>query len=528
MAITAVYRKRVKHWSLVSAIWLIRILPIRDILAFDLPRPYFKTNAPLMQNIDGGPIKRMERWIIHRVPPYIQHMYTIKKINNNGKELSFTQIEKISRNNIFRRVRLTPKQRMNEIESTPIIDDDVDRSDEEHTRTLPRRSPRFRRYRMNPMREQERTDRVVLPLKEKQVNRSGQPMFWRRINKNMNRNNKPKLDPTQELIKQIDILEWNDTTLMIQNSPTKIPITDTSIRNKSLNDLAISGSDGRVKFSAQHQESRSITMDDSYLSLNLLNEYMSRPISSFSIRSFHDDEVNSTSSPPAKNNKTKSIQRRRWLVRKLTISEALQDGVSNVDLHEERYFRLAVPLMPLVGINLTPVVDFEVLSVQRNNFLLKSEETINMMKIRSMRLSLLSRDDEVEKAMAERREKIQVPRPTKVSQNENLREIGNNAIEMVSKIEDRIKPYFSFDATITWTDREKFKPNEKRKQYPEICIKASTMASFTWNQTTVVHPFILEKISGGLLKRALKFGLVQMLTQIEKDFKLWARLPKSQ
>jgi hypothetical protein len=270
--------------------------------------------------------------------------------------------------------------------------------------------------------------------------------------------------------------------------------------------------DNRIQFAAAHHESRSINLSGSN---KLLDEYMSRPISAFSIRSFYDQQDFDLSKP----RNSKRTLRRRWLVRKLTIDEALHDGILNMDPDDDRYFRLAVPLMPLLGIDLTPVIDFEVLSVRSSKQAVLYKLGPKTVQLRSVRLSLLSKDDEVNNAMAETSlTKVEIPRPTKVSMNQNIREIGINAIDMAGKIEDIIKPYFSFDAEITWSEGHQIDANRRDAH---ISIKASTKASFVWDQK-VIHPLVMEKISSIALKRAMKLGLQQLLSQIERDFKDWA------
>ena len=494
------------RWRHVSAIWLIRILAKDFSLAFHIQRPSLKQTVALRQTLENGPMKRIEKWIVHLPKPQSENW------------------------NIFRRVRIAQERRMLEMDETRQIY--FDRLNEESSisiqrqvRTLPRRLTRFRRYRI--VRENDdAVERRPSVVNEK----SGKHTFWMHIN--VNRHGKSQVDRMDQPNQSIP-LERRKAAQTMQNGPVKATTPQTTKPNMYMKEIDFSRSEtrDRIKFSASHQESRVINIEDSSLSIKLLNEYMSRPISSFSIRSFHDDDEGSDSSSTSNKNKSQTSQRRRWLVRKLTIEEAINDGVVNVDIREERYFRLAVPLMPLLGVDLTPVIDFEVLSVKPTNLSFMSEANPKMVKIRSMRLSLLSRADEVHKAMEPllvnigegNRLKIESPRPTKVSMNQNIREIGNNAIEMVGKMEDIIKPYFAFDAVITWSDSDNQKSNDQDKSAPLIRVKASTTASFTWNQKNIVHPYVLEKISALVLKRALKLALVQILTQIERDFKQWAR-----
>jgi len=480
-------RKVCLHWRHASALWLIQIIALQDCSSgFNLPRRQFKRNLSLCQTVEGGPMRRIERWIIH-LPKDPKNIKNDLKMDESQSGNGFPR-------NIFRRVRRPSQVQLDDPQSINL------------KRSIPKRPARFQRYRGGDLKQNEemKMDQILSPPNNPEKQRqSVNPLFWRRINRNIKR--------------QGNILTTSEE-FIVEQTKTALPTTNTSFQGKP--DLA---SDSRIRISAEHQESRFITLyNNPSSSHNLFHQYMSRPISSFSIRSFHDDDTASSSMNPLQSRNRRTYQHRRWLVRKLSIEEAMQDDLFKVKdrLEEERYFRLAVPLMPLLGINLTPVVDFEVLSVQTSKIPWTTEPNTNkMLKIRSMRLSLLSREDEVRKAMESRKEKIHSPRPTKASQNQNIREIGNNAIDMVSKVEDIIKPYLSFDATITWTDKGQGQSNQTQL----ISIKASTSASFTWNQKTV-HPFVLEKISGIILKRALKVGLIQLLTQIERDFKQWARL----
>ena len=124
----------------------------------------------------------------------------------------------------------------------------------------------------------------------------------------------------------------------------------------------------RVTFFASKESTKILSLDDKYT--KLLDEYMTLPLEQYSVKSFHDGDSD-------------NVEGRRWFLRRLDEEESLQyiddyeprdnhenfmrDGPSETDkasLQEGargRFFRLAVPLKPLIGVELTPVIDLEVI-----------------------------------------------------------------------------------------------------------------------------------------------------------------------
>merc|ERR1712130_1009849 len=139
-----------------------------------------------------------------------------------------------------------------------------------------------------------------------------------------------------------------------------------------------------------------------------------------------------------------------------------------------------------------------------------------------MRLSLLSKEDEVKKAMEpllgkRAKKSISQPTPTKVSQNHSIHLIGNEAIDLAAKIEEKIRPHLALEALITWNDStlegsvegntfERVSSDLKGK-FSSISVKSTATASITIPSLPFVVPlpssFLAKKIGSILLKRAL-------------------------
>jgi len=106
---------------------------------------------------------------------------------------------------------------------------------------------------------------------------------------------------------------------------------------------------GEVPMDENNGDILKLSSDEQYDGLS--NEYMTQPITSFSWRSFQETPT--------------AGKRRQWMIRPLEKSE-LQSNKNNA-FEEERFFCLAVPLMPLLGIDLTPIIDLEVIPATKNN-----------------------------------------------------------------------------------------------------------------------------------------------------------------
>mmetsp|Transcript_36683 Transcript_36683/g.80202 ORF Transcript_36683/g.80202 Transcript_36683/m.80202 type:complete len:550 (-) Transcript_36683:41-1690(-) len=357
------------------------------------------------------------------------------------------------------------------------------------------------------------------------------------------------------------------------------------------------GKGKRVTFFASKESTKILSLDDKYT--KLLDEYMTLPLEQYSVKSFHDGDSD-------------NVEGRRWFLRRLDEEESLQytsndyeprdnhenfmrDGPSETDkasLQEDergRFFRLAVPLKPLIGVELTPVIDLEVipaLKPQQNPVLLgeddqKERQGISNLapeqrtrrrplramrrvfrrrrfdggrsldydvngdpgavRVQSLRVSLLSADDEVKSLMNRREEKVPKPNanPTQVSRNPSVQQIGTEAIGVVGKIEQAITPHITFDAIITWdagSTEARSGDSLKRKKRgkkggPSVTVRSTAVTSLTIppipTAFRVPLPLplgvLVRRIGTLLTKRALDITLPRFLRQLERDLERWAK-----
>lgn len=325
----------------------------------------------------------------------------------------------------------------------------------------------------------------------------------------------------------------------------------------------------RVQFSAQHLAKRSLQELDETL-LSLLHEYMTQPVEQYSLLSFHEQLPHE--------NKT-TIQSRRWVVRRLTASEAAFyhsqedsfDSGSGKIRAPEIYFRLAVPLMPLVGLDLTPVIDLSVDVINNNNktdrtspvvddrestqlFMegrrrwrwkrgeksvaaeVKQEQEPDQVRIRSLRVALLSTDAEVKLAMKGKDDRQNPhnkqssgrnPYPA-TSNNQNVKQrVGYEAIGMVGSLEKIIKPHVSFQAVISWSPSSSDINKEKN---PFINVKTAVETSMTIPTLPIPRfpsSFVFGNVGSMLTKKALTLVLPHFLKKLEDDFRRWASTPST-
>lgn len=355
----------------------------------------------------------------------------------------------------------------------------------------------------------------------------------------------------------------------------------------------------RVTFFASKECSRTISLDEEYS--QLLDEYMTLPLEQYSVKSFHDGGPNS------------KMEGRRWFLRRLDAEESAQylgayeprdnhegymrnGGLSNdgdgTHNHEHgRFFRLVVPLAPLIGVELTPVIDLEVIPALKQSLTMEvnddmaADDTpteaasdsqdsmeeklpesaprtrrrplravrrvlrrgrrnqqsdgenekiigeinddigeVGVVRIQSLRVSLLSTEDEV-KALMKTRRRVSKPidRPTQVSQNPSVVQMGTEAIGVVGRVEQAIEPHITFDATITW--------DQNAEVGPSVTVKSTAVTSLTIPKraTALRVPLplplgvLVRRIGSLLTKKALEITLPRFLRQLERDLERWAR-----
>uniref|UniRef100_A0A6U5MKB2 Uncharacterized protein n=1 Tax=Corethron hystrix TaxID=216773 RepID=A0A6U5MKB2_9STRA len=198
----------------------------------------------------------------------------------------------------------------------------------------------------------------------------------------------------------------------------------------------------KLKFSASHSSNRRIVLKPE--TQDLFKKYMTQSPEKYSLKS------------SCNGNNKKTIQSRRWVVRRLDEHEAGMYGTNcNIDRwssnaglgielpdYEGSFFRIAVPLMPLVGLALTPVVDLEVTAPRSSlNPLVPKKDEI---KIRSCKVALLSTDEEIHQAMKNKK-----PLPRHITKA--VKSIGDDMIFDVAKtIQKLLQPHLEFSGSVTW------------------------------------------------------------------------------
>jgi len=330
----------------------------------------------------------------------------------------------------------------------------------------------------------------------------------------------------------------------------------------------------RVTFKATRESARDIASNP----IATLTEYMSQPVSQYSLLSFHDGEGSSLTDSGRNQNGTQS-KSRRWLVRRLTTREArcyINDGID-----ESNLFQLTVPLLPLIGWDLTPVIDLEVTSPQGNRKRLLEDVTENpyieganhfqgdgvqpegststhkwaplrgirkhirqgenannidalerppAVQIRSLRVSLLSTHDKANELVTrDKRRRLNKRRGSAMQQE---------AIEMAGKVEEWLKPHILFRAEISWQDAclshgdgiaASPGPSQKVASRSTVTATATAVTSLTIPRIpasllgpAVPSAFLAKRLGATLTSRALAVCLPRFLRQLEKDYVRWS------
>ena len=332
--------------------------------------------------------------------------------------------------------------------------------------------------------------------------------------KNISNNISTRNDESKGSIKKDDDLR------NIQN----IVSSDNQQQKKNVNTKRQKGK--RINITSKYKTSRVIVPTNEKVD-GLLNEYMTQPITSFSLRSFHDTE-------------TPVAGRRRWMIRSLSKKEIMDHPKTSGGKVEkssvDNIFRLAVPLMPLLGIDLTPIIDLEVMTATKSNDTTKSffksgkKPPSNVVQLRSMRMSLLATDNEMKKYSLNNPslQKMKDPIPTKVSKDQSVRQMGNEAIHFAERLEKWLEPQLTFEADISWDNDTVDVCNDIEAQMVAVDSKASISLTIPPLPFGVPIPssFLIKQIGSNILTRALKLALNQFLRQVEIDFKRWADVDK--
>jgi hypothetical protein len=311
----------------------------------------------------------------------------------------------------------------------------------------------------------------------------------------------------------------------------------------------------RVTFKATQVASRSLSYTSS-MERATLTEYMTQPVEDYSLLSFHDEEDSSSQSSANQ----KEVTKRRWFVRRLTHEEASRyiiDPISSPTskdelcspVKESNLFRLAVPLQALIGWDLTPVIDLEVVPPEVVETSCLNEHSPSSstdegsrgdvevpqwggfrqirarqrrhgdgtthsptVKIRSMSVSLLSTKEEVRQAMS---------KPFTITAKD--KKMQGEAIGMVGKVEEWLKPHITFEAELAWQD------GTKTSSPSLVTVKSSAVTSLTIPKisneilrATVPSAFLVKRLGATLTSKALEICLPRFLRQLERDFYRWS------
>jgi len=306
----------------------------------------------------------------------------------------------------------------------------------------------------------------------------------------------------------------------------------------------------RVTFKATREsQSHSIVSKP----FSTLTEYMTQPVSQYSLLSFHDEKEDS--------------KQRRWLVRRLTNKESQRymdsSNDEEIDMDESNLFRLAVPLLPIIGWDLTPVIDLEV-TVGSNNDSEEEDDTndvvatnieeldaessnskwrplrgirkrirqqrengvdefddSSVVRIRSLSVSLLSTQEEVKQVFNVNDNGKGVQRADSNMQKE--------AIDMVSKVEEWLRPHILFEAELSWDDNVNGKAGSfENESTSTVIVKSTAITSLTIPKIpsdvlrrAVPSAFLVKRLGAALTSQALAICLPRFLRQLEKDYDRW-------
>lgn len=349
-----------------------------------------------------------------------------------------------------------------------------------------------------------------------------------------------------------------------------------SEEKKNCKQIQVTNKAQRVTFKATRESSHSLSRLSS-IQRATLNEYMTQPVEDYSLLSFHDYDEEEPSLSGANQ---KQVTSRRWFVRRLTHEEAsryILDPTSSDDknyssstVKESNLFRLAVPLQGLIGWNLTPVIDLEVIppeAADENSCLDHVEQNSRSpdeerrdkqvdrpkwrglrtvrncaaqavdgvrrpgdssarptVKIRSMSVSLLSTQEEVRKVMSKpprNKNRGMITRISNITDKDKSMQV--EAIGMVGKVEEWLKPHITFEAEIAWQD------GASTSTSSVVTVKSSAVTSLTIPnisndilRATVPSAFLVKRLGATLTSKALEICLPRFLRQLERDYYRWS------
>ena len=146
------------------------------------------------------------------------------------------------------------------------------------------------------------------------------------------------------------------------------------------------------------------------------------------------------------------------------------------------------------------------------------------MKIRSLRVSLLSTQKEVKEVMSSKN------KGGKVNQRGGSN-MQREAIEMVGKVEEWLRPHITFEAELSWNDGVSNSSDVDNDSSSSVTVKSTAITSLTIPEIpsdiirkSVPSAFLVKRLGATLTSRALAVCLPRFLNQLEKDYNRWSGL----
>ncbi|EED94313.1 predicted protein [Thalassiosira pseudonana CCMP1335] len=379
-----------------------------------------------------------------------------------------------------------------------------------------------------------------------------------------------------------DNINRNGNAGNVRQTQSRMPSTSSTPLSSTIPSPNAKNQSGshRVTFKST-RESHAILPSSSLLTSATLTEYMTQPVEKYSLLSFRDEEMPGNPQPAnGSNNSSIAAKSRRWVVRRLTQEEAkryVTRSSSDKSIEESNLFRLAVPLKPLIGWDLTPVIDLEVVPPKLESDLVgivldeeDGDDETNRTTISSRWRPLKGIRKRVTGRRRGGRERrlsrskdsftqcialVNTRRKDKESKGRNANGRRNNgntssasssnpnrsnvhhhsskmqeeAIGMVGKVEEWLKPHITFEAELSWTDIADGGFSKQSAISSSVTVKSTAITSLTVPRlpssilhTTVPSAFLVKRLGATLTSKALEICLPRFLKQLERDYFRWS------
>ena len=105
------------------------------------------------------------------------------------------------------------------------------------------------------------------------------------------------------------------------------------------------------------------------------------------------------------------------------------------------------------------------------------------------------------------------------------------AIEMVNKVEEWLRPHITFEAELSWNDNtsnsSSVGENDSTTTTSTVTVKSSAITSLTIPeiQSDIIRKpsgFLVKRLGATLTSRALAICLPRFLNQLDKDYNRWS------